>query len=126
MKDNFSVSELQIVIDELKNWKAKGLDHIYSKKIENFGLQIKKWVLDLFNGILFTQVISKIWRRTKIIALLKPEKSPDDPKNFRPTSLLCHLYKTFERLILNRLKVFIDDKLIRDQGGFRPGRTYTG
>lgn len=32
----------------------------------------------------------------------------------------------FEKLIRNWLKVYIDDKLIRNQGGFRPGRSYTG
>jgi len=86
----------------------------------------KKWLLDLFNNTTDTEQIPKIWRKSKIIALLKPGKTPDDPKNFRPMSLLCHTYKLYEKLILNRLKIFINDKLIKEQGGFRPGRSCTG
>jgi len=37
LKENFSVPEFQITIDKLKNRKAVGLDHIYSKQIKNFG-----------------------------------------------------------------------------------------
>jgi hypothetical protein len=86
----------------------------------------KKWLLELFNNITNTEKITKSWRKSKIIALLKLGKTPEDPKNFRPISLLCHTYKLYEKLILNRLKKFIDVKLIKEQGGFRPGRSCTG
>jgi len=58
--------------------------------------------------------------------LLKPGKLPDDPKNFQPISFLCHTYKWYEKLILNRLKTYIDNKLIKEKRGFRPGRSCTG
>ncbi|KAL4154014.1 hypothetical protein QTP88_001847 [Uroleucon formosanum] len=126
LRDYFSPLELQTAIDELKNKKAAGVDDICTEQIKNLGPIAKKWLLDLFNNIKNTEQIPKIWRKSKIIALLKPGKTPDDPKNFRPISLLCHTYKLYEKLILNRLKIFIDDKLIKEQGGFRPGRSCTG
>lgn len=69
--------------------------------------------------------IPKLWRKSKIVALLKPGKSPSDPKSYRPISLLCHTFKLFERLILNRLTVTIDPTLIPEQAGFRPGKSCT-
>ncbi|XP_050066097.1 uncharacterized protein LOC126555181 [Aphis gossypii] len=91
LRDYFSPLELQTAIDELKNRKAAGVDDICTEQIKNLGPIAKKWLLDLFNNIKNTEQIPKIWRKSKIIALLKP-----------------------------------DDKLIKEQGGFRPGRSCTG
>ena len=46
-------------------------------------------------------------------------------KSYRPISLLCHLYKLFECLILNRLGPITEQHLIPEQAGFRPGRSCT-
>ena len=59
------------------------------------------------------------------MALLKPGKDPSVAKSFRPISLLCHTYKLFERLILNRIAEHVDAKLIPEQAGFRPGKSCT-
>ena len=59
------------------------------------------------------------------MALLKPGKDPSVAKSFRPISLLCHTYKMFERLILNRIAEHVDAKLIPEQAGFRPGKPCT-
>ena len=59
------------------------------------------------------------------MALLKPGKDPSVAKGFRPISLLCHAYKLFERLILNRIAEHVDAKLIPEQAGFRPGKSCT-
>ena len=60
-----------------------------------------------------------------IVYLLKPGKDPSVAKSFRPISLLCHTYKLFERLILNRIAEHVDAKLIPEQAGFRPGKSCT-
>ena len=70
--------------------------------------------------------IPKIWRKSRVVALLKPCKGPARPKSYIPISLLCHNYKLFERLILNRVAPFVDDHLIHEQAGFRPGKSCTG
>ena len=59
------------------------------------------------------------------MALLKPGKDPSGAKSFRAISLLCHTYKLFERLILNRVAEHVDAKLIPEQAGFRPGKSCT-
>ena len=56
---------------------------------------------------------------------LKPGKHTSVAKSFRSISLLCHTYKLFERLILNRIAEHVDAKLIPEQAGFRPGKSCT-
>ena len=70
-------------------------------------------------------IIVKIWRQSNIIAILKPGKDSTIPKNYRPISLLCHTYKLYERLILNRVSPLLEQHLIKEQAGFRPGKSCT-
>jgi len=52
--------------------------------------------------------IPKIWRRTLVFAMPKPEKPLRDPKSYRPISLLCVPFKIHERLIYARVETIID------------------
>ena len=69
--------------------------------------------------------VPKIWRKAKLLAILKPGKDPAQPKSYRPISLLCHTYKLYERLILNRLSPVVEKCLIDEQAGFRRGKSCT-
>ena len=80
----------------------------------------------MYNTCIQTQHIPTIWRKAIIIALLKPGKDPNLPKSYRPISLLCITYKLFERLLLSRLSPQIDVEIIKDQAGFRAGKSCTG
>ena len=79
-----------------------------------------------FNSCAVGYNIPKIWRRAKVIALLKPGKDPQLPPSYRPISLLCVLYKLYERLILARISPIVEDQLTDDQSGFREGRSCAG
>ena len=45
------------------------------------------------------------------------------PNNYRPIFLLWHTYKLYERMILNRITPTIEQYLIKEQAGFRPGES---
>ena len=122
----FSLQELCNAIKAMKNNKAAGLDDLLCEQIKQLGPVALDWLLNMFNSCLDTNKIPKIWRKSKVIALLKPGKDPSVPKSYRPISLLCHTYKLFERLLLNRIASFVDDHLIPEQAGFRPGKSCTG
>ena len=47
------------------------------------------------------------------------------PNSYRSISLLCHTYTLFERLILTRIAPTIEQYLIKEQAGFRPGKSCT-
>ena len=117
----FSPQELERGIKSMKQGKAAGLDDIRTEQIKHFGPVTREWLLRFYNNCLRTHCMPKLWRQAKIIALLKPGKDPNDPKSFRPISLLSHLYKLFERLLLDRLQ-----HLTEDLPGFRPGKSCTG
>ena len=109
----------------MKNGKAAGLDEILTEEIKNFVPVTTQWVLSLLNACTRTHRLPRLWRHERVVALLKPGKDPSSPKSFRPISLLCHLYKLDERLILNRLSPIIEHVLIPEQAGFRPGKYFT-
>ena len=68
---------------------------------------------------------SKIWRQSKIIALLMPGKDSAIPNNYIPISILCHTYKLYEQIILNRIAPLVEQRLIKEQAGFSPGKSCT-
>ena len=58
-----------------------------------------------------------------VVAILKPMKPVGDPKSYRPISLLCVPYKIPKRLIYARVKSLIDSLLLKEQAGFRRGKS---
>ena len=64
-----------------------------------------------------------------VVAILllnvKPGKGTSIPKSYRPILLLCHTYKMYERLILNRITSTVESHLIKEQAGFRLGKSCT-
>jgi len=64
----------------------------------------------------------KEWKQADVIAILKPGKSEDNPKNYRPISLLSVMHKLMERIILKRIEPLIENVIPTFQAGFRPNR----
>ena len=122
----FTMEELQEAMNTIKPGKAAGLDGITPEMIKHFGIKTLEWILALFNNCATTFKIPKIWKKAKVAALLKPKKDPKLPKSYRPISLLCTLYKLYERLVLSRIQPTVDDQLSHDQAGFRSGRSCCG
>ena len=123
LSGDFTSSEIKSAIKHLKPNKAAGVDNIHLEFILHQGSKATEW-LHLFCSVCYrTSKLPKIWRRAKIIALLKPDKPIDDPKGYRPISLLCVPYKIMERLLHARLDPVIDPKLPKDQAGFRRGKS---
>ena len=117
------MDDLVNTLKDLKNGKASGIDDICNEQILHFSATACKWLLDLFNYCIINIKIPKMWRKSRIIAILKLGKSPDEPKNYRPISLLSHFYKLFECLILNQLLPILEKNIIPEQAGFRPGKS---
>lgn len=126
LEEPFTMSEITAVITSLKTNRSPGIDEIRVEQLKNLGKNAMQWLLSLMNMCVSQMHIPKAWRKARVAALLKPGKDPNDPKNFRPVSLLCHTYKILERLILNRIGDFLDQKIIPQQAGFRSGKSCCG
>ncbi|KAG7299565.1 hypothetical protein JYU34_016540 [Plutella xylostella] len=119
----FNLSDIVKAIQHLQRGKASGMDNISVEQLQHLGPVAVSWLLQLFNCCLESAQVPSLWRKSKVIALPKPGKTTDNPKHFRPISLLCHTYKLFERLLLTRLTGIVDPKLITEQAGFRPAKS---
>ena len=119
----FTTLELSATIKLLKGGKAQGPDNIPPEFMMHCGKKCLEWVRKFFSFCLEHTVIPKIWRRATVVAILKPNKPADDPKSYRPISLLCVPYKILERLILAHINPVMEPELPTQQAGFRQGRS---
>lgn len=80
-----------------------------------------RYITQIFNAVLRTGYFPDQWKVAQVILIPKPGKPPEDPKSYRPISLLPVLSKVFEKLLLARLRSLLaDNNLIPDhQFGFR-------
>ena len=92
----------------------------------NLGTATLRWLLQLMNIILKFYKFPNLWRKSKVIAILKPGEDVAIHKSYIPISLLCHTYQLFEHMILNRLSPLTEEMIIDQQDGFRPGKSTTG
>ena len=96
-----------------KNNKAAGIDDVLIEQLKHLGPRAHKWLHSMLNTCFTENKIPKVWRQSRIIAILKSEQDASIPKSYRPISLLCHTYKLCERLILNRIIPTVESHLIK-------------
>ena len=113
----FSEEEYKKGIAALKNNKAAGRDDVLVEQLKHLGQNANKWLHTMLNVCFTGNQIPKIWRQSMIIAILKPGKDSTIPNNYRPISLLCHTYKLYERMIINRIAPVVEQRLIKEQAG---------
>lgn len=118
-------SEINDCLKATKQKKAAGTDNVLPEFLKELGPKGRKWLAKLFTNIINTGFLPVEWKETKVIAVLKPGKTPDDPKNYRPISLLCTPYKLLERVLLMRLQPVLEPHLPDEQAGFRKNRNCT-
>ena len=101
---SFTPSEFAAALKHLKPGKAPGPDSICPELLLHAGASLKSWLCGFLSSCLHHLKIPKIWRRALVVAIPKPMKPVEDPKSYRPISLLCVPYKILERLIYTRIE----------------------
>ena len=74
----FSEEEYIKGIAALKNNKAAGIDDILVEQLKNLRPKAHKWLHTMLNTCFIEKKIPKIWRKSKIIAILKPGKDSEE------------------------------------------------
>jgi hypothetical protein len=85
ISDEFSVEELKTALMSVKPGKGAGLDGVYPEFIKNSGRKTKEWLVCLFNDILTTGKLPKLFKQAKIIAIFKLGKGGTDASHYRPS-----------------------------------------
>jgi hypothetical protein len=85
---------------------------------------ISKPLANIMNVSIETGMYPSQLKHAKIVPIFKSDDK-EEPGNYRPISLLSNLNRIFEKLMYNRLKIFIDQNniLCSSQCGFREGHS---
>ena len=65
------------------------------------------------NNILDSNKFLKLWRKSKVIAILRSAKDSSLPNSYKLIFFLCHPYKLHERMILNRMNLLQSTLLLK-------------
>ena len=110
-------SEIMKTLKEMKNIKAPGIDNLTSDIMILGGEESVKQLTTIFNQILETKRIPAEWKEAKMIILHK-KGDTRDIKNYRPISLLSHMYKLFTRILQKWMERILDENQPREHAGF--------
>ena len=85
---DFTLEELDFLINKLKNNKASGIDNVINEFIKYSSKELRKTLVVLFNIILNSGIIPTAWCISLIKPLYKNKGSRDDVNNYRGISLI--------------------------------------
>jgi ribonuclease HI len=121
---DFTKFELRRALQNTNNTSA-GPDGISYSMIKNLSDSSLSNLLSLYNRIWQENVFPNSWRLATVIPILKPNKDPTNPLNYRPIALTSCLSKILEKMICSRLNYYIEinNCLSIYQSGFRRGRS---
>lgn len=71
---SFTINEIKVALGKMKINKAAGFDGIYPEFLKYSGPSIQAWLAAFCSDILNTASLLKLFKKTKIIAILKPGK----------------------------------------------------
>ncbi|NNK28772.1 MAG: reverse transcriptase family protein, partial [Flavobacteriaceae bacterium] len=110
--------EVELAIRDMKKDKAPGPDEIDIDTIKEAGEPMIRELTKLFNLCLQSHKIPALWKDSELILIYK-KGDKKDLKNYRPISLLSHVYKILMKIITRRIEKKIEEAQTRDQAGFR-------
>ena len=114
-------SEVESAIKNIKSGKSAGLDSIYAEYIKAGGESLVDALMLLFNSILKTGTVPQAFKDALIVVLYK-KGNRLDCANYRPISLLSHVYKLFISIIAERVKRDLYSSFPASQAAYQPGR----
>jgi hypothetical protein len=121
--ESISPAHVHIAILSAKSSKAFGPDNITTIHLKHLGIKGIDALTEVFNKSLKSSIIPDVWKKGKIIPILKPGKPADKSTSYRPITLLSPIVKILERCIL---PVIVKNFPVAEhQHGFRKGRSTT-
>ena len=110
-------AELKQTIKKLQHGKTADSNGLKILSFASDGLLT--CLLDLYNQVLSTGYGQQSWRHT-VFTMLPKTGNKSLAQSWRPTAVLNTTYKTFSKLLMERLAPMVEPTLSPDQIGFRP------
>ena len=125
--NNPTKEEIDIAIKALKPGTAPGLNGITSNHAKVHESILSETLEIVFQPMWTHKYIPPAMSRGAIQPILKPNRTPTHPKNYRPITLLQTEYKLLEAVIKQRLDTQVtNDKILSEfQAGFQKSRATT-
>ncbi|XP_037294379.1 uncharacterized protein LOC115454908 [Manduca sexta] len=113
-----SLYEIKNALKRMKKGKLPGLDKVTYEHLLLGGKPVLKQLQLLFNKALFEGITPDTWKNAVVI-LLHKKGDVTNLDNYRPISLLSHVYKLFTKIITLRVTTRLDAAQPVEQAGFR-------
>ena len=97
--NNFTEQELDEALKSSKTGKSAGYDGMYAEFLKHLGPVARLWLLALFNNILSSASLPKLFKQAKVIAIKKPGQAGVDAEHYLPIALLIIVFELLGRLL---------------------------
>ncbi|CAJ1064708.1 hypothetical protein NHX12_012799 [Xyrichtys novacula] len=97
-------------MNKLKTGKSPGSDNIHPEFVIHQSTATSCWLCAFFTSCYGKLKLPKTWRSAFLIALPKPNRPAEDPKSYRPISMLCVPLKILERMTHSRNEPVVDSQ----------------
>lgn len=116
-----SEEEIKAALWSLKAFKAPGLDGLHTGFFQRFWLIVGNLVISEIKKAFADRRVSE-YLNTTHIALIPKIHGPKTLNNYRPISLCSTMYKIMPKIIVARLRPYLDKLIFPYQSAFVPGR----
>ncbi|KAG0442800.1 hypothetical protein HPB47_015607 [Ixodes persulcatus] len=118
----FTMAELIDALSLAKANSAPGPDQFTITALRNLQMEAMNELLDTFNAVWMEGAMPAEWKRSTVIPIPKPGKTPHAIANLRPISPTSILSKLLERMVTGRLQWILETTgaLYPTKTGFRP------
>ena len=119
----FTVGEVKVAVNMLKNCKAVGLDRLPNEFIKNAGEKFLSFLTVLYNKIKVSGIFPTGWNAGRV-CLIHKRGLREQLGNYRPLTVIVSLSGLYSRLMNGRLTLVVEThKLLGEvQNGFRKER----
>ena len=125
MKHDITMAELKSTIRKLKKKNYPGPDNITNEMLQHLGNSAPEKLLDIFNlswnkEILTCEnffgwkqgLVPQCWKEATMIPILKKGKNKTKVLSYRPISLTSCVCKTMERIVNQRMQLYLESESI--------------
>jgi len=118
--------ELEQLLVDLPARKSLGPCGIANELLKICAPLIAPFLAQIFNKLLEFGHHPRIFKQGYLLAILKPNKNPNDPASYRPLAILSNIGKILERIVCLRMKeIVLREHLLPNVQFGMPGKSTT-